>query len=158
MKTVLSLLCDKWLPRVKGAHFVNMRVRKNGEWKEYEADDVAHALRDGFVWPEFCDWYEGERGDEAMGLIKFGEHPTTSRTALELAFFAGRASKDDMRVKVLETGSVDLNTGEREPDSKPTIAEIEAILNSPDDSYEVHIAPDGEVTTRPKLRAVPPSE
>lgn len=42
-------LARKWAPRVRGAHMVNMRVRKNGEWKEYEADDVASLLRRSYM-------------------------------------------------------------------------------------------------------------
>ena len=45
MKERLCDLYAKWLPRIAGAHFVNLRVRKGGAWKEYEADDIAKAIK-----------------------------------------------------------------------------------------------------------------
>ena len=42
----LQVLAEKWFERFKGAHFVNVRVRKSGDWTEYEGDDIATAIRD----------------------------------------------------------------------------------------------------------------
>lgn len=39
-------LAEKWAPRFRGAHFVNVRVRINGDWKDYEADDIASFIRE----------------------------------------------------------------------------------------------------------------
>lgn len=36
---------DRLIPRCKLAHFVNVRVRINGRWEEYEADWIKHMTR-----------------------------------------------------------------------------------------------------------------
>jgi len=33
---------ERLIPRCKAAHFVNVRVRINGQWEEYEADWLKH--------------------------------------------------------------------------------------------------------------------
>ena len=45
-KPPLERLAEKWFERFKGAHFVNVRVRKGGDWTEYEGDDIATAIKD----------------------------------------------------------------------------------------------------------------
>jgi hypothetical protein len=37
---------DELVRRCKQAHFVNVRVRVNGEWEEFEADWLKHLVAD----------------------------------------------------------------------------------------------------------------
>ena len=48
------MACLSWKEQVKdlmSPHMVNLRIRINGEWKEYDADWIADLVREEF--PEF---------------------------------------------------------------------------------------------------------
>lgn len=42
---------DRLIKRAKAAHYVNVRVRINGDWEEHEADWIKHMKREGLTAP-----------------------------------------------------------------------------------------------------------
>lgn len=79
--------CDEQCDQHNGNHTDACEAR-------YNAAEAASAKP---VWATFMEWYQGERGDAAMGAIKFGEHPKDSRAALECAWHDAREIQTTVR-------------------------------------------------------------